>query len=387
MDGVPPREGASKSRARLWPLEAHTAAKHEILRRYLRRWLPIMASWNKRLGYVDCFAGPGEYAGGEPGSPIIALEIAQEFLPSGILKPNQLAMVFIEAKKSRYEHLVDCCAAFRAMHPSVGAIEIDIENGRYEARIADVHARLLKRASGSGAIFYFIDPFGVKGMPHAVLRLLLAPERSEILSTFMYEEINRFLDTPEFEAHLDAMFGEPGWRALRAVSGSERKREMVEFFKARLIDAGAKYVVAFEMRNARNATDYFLLFATKNIRGLEVMKQAMWEVDKSGKFAFSDYTYSFGPMLIEPSPDYVPLQRQIGAEFRHRRNVNMAEIREFVLTRTSFYRFMNEALQPMIARNECYVETSSNERSRPDRDSVMSFVSRTGTPMRLFGDD
>ena len=160
----------------------------------------------------------------------------------------------------------------------------------------------------------------------------------------MYEEINRFLETPEFEKHLDEMFGEPEWRALRSVSGPERKREMIAYFKARLIDAGAKYVVAFEMRNARNATDYFLLFATKNIRGLEVMKEAMSLVDKSGRFSFIDYTYSFGPMLIKLSPDYVPLQKQISSEFHLRRSVNMAEIREFVLTRPSFFRFMNEAL-------------------------------------------
>jgi hypothetical protein len=40
------------------------------------------------------------------------------------------------------------------------------------------------------------------------------------------------------------------------------------------------------------------------------MKEAMWSVDRSGKFAFSDYTYSLGPMLIEPSLDYSVLQRQ-----------------------------------------------------------------------------
>ncbi len=344
-----------------------------------------MARWNKRLGYVDCFAGPGEYAGGEPGSPIVALDIACQFLAPGPLKPGQLTTVFIEAKKRRYEHLVDRCATFRAAHPSVSAIEIETLYGRYDEKIADVHTRLMNRASGSGPIFYFIDPFGVKDMPFDLLRLLLAPERSEILFTFMYEEMNRFLTTPEFEEHLNLMFGQPDWQTLRALNGAERKRETVNYFKERFISAGANYVVAFEMRNARNATDYFLVFATKNIRGLEVMKQAMWEVDKSGNFTFSDYTYSLGPMLIEPCPDYAPLQRQISAAFLNRRNVDMAEIREFVLTSTSFYRFMNEALQPMIARNECYVETPSRS-ARPDRDSIISFVTRAGTPMRLFGD-
>jgi len=59
-----------------WPLEAHTAAKHEILRRYLSAWYPKLANSgrNSRLVVLDGFCGPGIYAKGEKGSPIIALE-------------------------------------------------------------------------------------------------------------------------------------------------------------------------------------------------------------------------------------------------------------------------------------------------------------------------
>ena len=58
----------------IWPIEPHTKAKHGILRRYLQAWFPIIAfSGSPRLVYVDGFAGPGEYDGGEEGSPAIAM--------------------------------------------------------------------------------------------------------------------------------------------------------------------------------------------------------------------------------------------------------------------------------------------------------------------------
>jgi len=57
----------------VWQIDPHTRAKHRILQRYLQAWLPIMSSRNERLVVVDGFAGPGVYKGGEPGSPIIAL--------------------------------------------------------------------------------------------------------------------------------------------------------------------------------------------------------------------------------------------------------------------------------------------------------------------------
>ena len=61
-----------------WDIEPHTIAKHRILRSYLDAWLPIMTRWNGRVVYVDGFAGPGQYKGGEEGSPVIALKAAVE---------------------------------------------------------------------------------------------------------------------------------------------------------------------------------------------------------------------------------------------------------------------------------------------------------------------
>jgi three-Cys-motif partner protein len=58
-----------------WQLEPHTAAKHAILRRYLSAWLPILSQGSfGTVVYIDAFAGPGVYSGGEDGSPVIALK-------------------------------------------------------------------------------------------------------------------------------------------------------------------------------------------------------------------------------------------------------------------------------------------------------------------------
>ncbi len=61
-----------------WSIPPHTRAKHEILRYYLGAWFPILATIQHRLLYIDGFAGPGEYEGGEDGSPIIALKVAKD---------------------------------------------------------------------------------------------------------------------------------------------------------------------------------------------------------------------------------------------------------------------------------------------------------------------
>ena len=60
--------------ATTWELEPHTRAKHEILVAYLKAWYPIIGRWRGRALFVDGFAGPVVYAGGQPGSPILALD-------------------------------------------------------------------------------------------------------------------------------------------------------------------------------------------------------------------------------------------------------------------------------------------------------------------------
>ena len=60
-------------RSTLWALENHTRGKHLVLKNYMDAWLPIMRKHNGRVLFIDAFAGPGEYTGREPGSPVIAL--------------------------------------------------------------------------------------------------------------------------------------------------------------------------------------------------------------------------------------------------------------------------------------------------------------------------
>lgn len=64
----------------IWNKSPHTAAKHNILRKYVQAWSAILAlgSSDHRIIYIDRFAGPGEYMGGEEGSPILVLKSLKE---------------------------------------------------------------------------------------------------------------------------------------------------------------------------------------------------------------------------------------------------------------------------------------------------------------------
>jgi three-Cys-motif partner protein len=82
----------------IWEIDRHTLAKHAILRRYLEAWLPIMTSWSGRVLYIDGFAGPGKYKGGEDGSPIIALKAARDHRTK---IRSEIVFIFVERDRER----------------------------------------------------------------------------------------------------------------------------------------------------------------------------------------------------------------------------------------------------------------------------------------------
>src|SRR5262245_30846928 len=98
----------SDSLPTIWDAEPHTFAKHAILKRYLDAWLPILtrqsstfAGKSKRqILYIDGFAGPGKYLGGEAGSPVIALNAALEHTAKF---PSPVRMVFVEQDSERHK--------------------------------------------------------------------------------------------------------------------------------------------------------------------------------------------------------------------------------------------------------------------------------------------
>lgn len=93
----------SKGLETVWALEPHTAKKHEILRHYFQAWLPILGHTHARLLYIDAFAGPGEYTGGEDGSPVVILTAARDH----VLKlKSELLCLFVESEEDRYQHLM-----------------------------------------------------------------------------------------------------------------------------------------------------------------------------------------------------------------------------------------------------------------------------------------
>lgn len=91
-------------RSTVWPLDDHTIGKHLVLKSYMDAWLPIVLKTYKKALFADVFAGPGEYSGGEFGSPIIALKVLAEHVHHSVMS-GHLDYIFVEEDVERFKHL------------------------------------------------------------------------------------------------------------------------------------------------------------------------------------------------------------------------------------------------------------------------------------------
>lgn len=319
-------------RATVWELEPHTAAKHEILRRYVQAWAPILSHGNfPHLVFVDGFAGPGRYSKGEEGSPLIAIKAVIE-QPRPIKAKADFH--FIELDKRRADHLRTEIAVLNLP----ANVTATIHGGRsFQDAFPEVWSSYARTPGrGRPPTFVFIDPFGFK-IPFSYVTQVLREPSCEVLITFMFEEISRFLSQKDQPENFDVLFGCPDWReGVKLRVPRERVRFLHDLYQRQLTQAaGAQFVRSFAMRNERNTTDYFLFFATNSELGLKKMKEAMWRIDESGTYMFSDATDPNQSVLFSAEPDRRCLTGLIVAKFAGR-TVTTSEIERFVVRDTPF---------------------------------------------------
>jgi three-Cys-motif partner protein len=314
----------------IWELEPHTAAKHEILRRYLQAWVPILSQGNfPHLVCVDGYAGPGRYSKGEEGSPIIAIKAVIE-QPRPI--KAKVDFHFIELDERRSTHLNSEIAVLKL--PANVTTEVHGKRSFQDTfpEVWDKYAKLSRRPP----TFVFIDPFGFK-IPFSYVAKILQAPNCEVLITFMFEEINRFLSQNQQPDNFDELFGCRDWRkGIEIKLPAERLKFLHDLYQRQLTQAaGAKFVRSFGMRNERNSMDYFLFFATNNELGLRKIKEAMWRVDEGGTYTFSDATDPNQSVLFAAEPDRQLLSRSLVQKFAGT-ETSPDEIEKFVVRETPF---------------------------------------------------
>ena len=325
---------SSDSLPTVWPASCHTLAKHRILASYLKAWMPILSrhfggrpQQAREVLFVDGFAGPGKYAGGEDGSPVIAIKAALDHSHSF---PVPVSLLFIEQNKERFDHLLQVIEGLRPQISGSRNIRLlPPEHGDCDTQLR----RRLDGAKAFGPALVFLDQFGYSGVHMGLIAAIMGNPNCEVFSYMNWNRLNPFITDETKWPGLTRAFGDESWKACLAVHLNQRDEAFRQAYCARLRTAGkSKFVWHFAMCGEGDQLLYWLFFCTNNLRGLEEMKKAMREVDDSGSFRFSD----------ADNPDQLSFFKTATPEWLadhlHKRYLGtsqtVAEIREHVLVET-----------------------------------------------------
>lgn len=167
-----------------------------------------------------------------------------------------------------------------------------------------------------------------------LLSRLLAFPTCELFVYFDFNTANRFATAGNIDTVLTALYGTDEYVNAPA-SGPSRKQYLHDLFQRQLQNVcNLKYVQSFEMLNETGHTGYYLFYGTRNVKGLQVMKDAMWKVAPEGDYRFSD-RLAGQDVLFQTEVDTSPLQAQLALEFAGR-SVTIEQLEEYVLVHTPY---------------------------------------------------
>ena len=299
----------------LWPLPPHTIGKHDVLTEYLKAWVPILGQGFGRAVVVDGFAGPGQYAGGAPGSPILSWRVARDHKAAGRLGPADIDFRFLEVDAAKAEHLRDLLAreqSYSGMSCSVEA-----------AACGDRLPSLLDECRSSGTpVFVMLDPFGLKGVTLDLIGDILSVPHGEVLFSFMHETAVRFGETPEVHPYLMELVGED------CPAGSSID-DYCDALEQRFRSHGARYVLKFGLwQGGRHV--YTLFFGTCSSDGCEKMKDAMWKVAQDDSYRFDGIRRRQPLLLSQDDYGFAKLAEDLVSEFAYDRWVQVDDLDVFM---------------------------------------------------------
>lgn len=261
-------------------------AKHRILTEYYTPYLIALKNQAGFFHYIDGFAGPGEYEGGNPGSPLLALDAMKT---AGVLERSTLSCV---EKDSDFATKLEATLKQSPLSNVLKAAPL-VRPGTFQTHVDEILNREIQQAGGKVATFAFVDPCGVDGVRLADLTRILKQPFGELLLFFNYEGITRLLGGLEKGTHDDKILVELFGSAdrLRKVRDelarrpSEKEAVILDAFAAALKeDSGVKYFLPFRFKaKVADKSSHYLIHFSDNCLAFKIMKDVMLKTGKNAQ--------------------------------------------------------------------------------------------------------
>lgn len=179
-----------------------SAFKSAIVSKYFDFWAKVMVrqakrSRDKRIAYLDLFAGPGRYKDGTTSTPQKVLRTRSKDADMS----QMLVTLFNDKDGDNAQGLQKAIDAL----PDIGKLKF-----KPEVRNKEVGSEMVKEFASMKLVptLFFVDPRGYKGLSLQLVNSVLKNWGCDCIFFFNYNRINMGLTNPAVRNHMAALFGE-----------------------------------------------------------------------------------------------------------------------------------------------------------------------------------
>lgn len=226
----------------------------------------------KEYYFIDAFAGWGWCRRREDkklvhGSPLIALNINPPFTKYFFVELDSNKVLKLEEIRKEYPEL-----------------DIRIEEGDCNTKIKSI----LQDIKTSIPFIALLDP-QAGDLFWDTIREISQKNKAEVLINFPFGmAVNRSMPltdgstiTKDDKIRLDKIFGDENWikiyleRKNKKITPTIARKKYLDLYLGNLLSIGFRYYAVKNIKNSMGNHLYYLIFGTKNIRGLEKMKDVL----------------------------------------------------------------------------------------------------------------
>ena len=267
--------------------------KSTIVSKYFWAWAKVMThvqdrynKSDKRIAYIDLFAGPGRYEDKAKSTPLLVLEKA--------INDPQMAERLVTFFNDR--NLKNVQSLRKTIYELSGIKKLKYQPVIENFEIGYAIAEQFKKMKLVPTLL-FVDPWGYKGLSLNLIDSVLKNWGCDCIFFFNYNRINMGLNNEIVKEHMNALFGEQRANELRAkltpLSPHERELTIVEELSQAFRTMGYKFVLPFRFRNDEGTrTSHHLIFVSKEFLGYDIMKGIMATASSSTTQGVASFEYN-----------------------------------------------------------------------------------------------
>lgn len=348
--------------------------KARIVAKYFWAWakvvIPTARRHGNRIAYMDLFAGPGRYKDGTTSTPMLILEKA---IADAAMR-KMLVTVFNDKDEANAHSLTQAVSALPG---------IDQLTYKPQIRRQEVGTEIVKMFEGMRLIptLFFVDPWGYKGLSLSLINSVLKDWGCDCIFFFNYNRINMGLTNAIVEEHMNVLLGEERAGRVREklarLEPKERETLIIEELSQALQELGANFVLPFGFKNEMGTrTTHHLIFATKNFKGYEIMKDIMARESSQQEQGVPSFEYSPAskrfPLLFALSRPLDDLEDMLLKEFSGQRLTMEAAYLKHSIGTPYVKRNYKKALTNLEAAGK--IEVIPPAKNRPKRNGEVTFA-------------